>query len=486
MTKAMLVTMFLLSLSLAAGAHADGVVYEAEKAEVNGANRIQWDLSASGQNAVGVFEHDADTVVFLVEAPEDGIYNLTFTCRGIGGGKTNLVFVDDQEAGSFSVSGVTYEDCVLAAVPLSKGTHSVAVVKSWGWIYLDCLTVSSAEGIPDSVFDVTADLINPSASKEAQELYSLLRSAYGNFILSGQVCDGGLKGTEFNAIHDVTGKYPAILGLDMMDYTPVRIDHGARSTAVERAIEFHQAGGIVTFCWHWSAPWDTIKEGKDANGNPNWWGGFYTANCTYDFTEALYGNNPAAKAVLDGDIAAIASQLKRLGEAGVPVLWRPLHEASGGWFWWGARGAEAYKALWRYLYEQLTDVHHCNNLIWVWNGQGAEWYPGDDCVDIIGEDIYASAHSYGAQNGKFLELTGYSDENKIIALTENGVVFDVDKAFETNACWAWFCSWSGSFVVQGHWYSEAYTEKEILKKAYDSDYVITLDELPALWESTGN
>ena len=49
--------------------------------------------------------------------------------------------------------------------------------------------------------------------------------------------------------------------------------------------------------------------------------------------------------------------MNRLRDADIPMLWKPLHEASSGWFWWGAKGAEAYKQLWYYLYNQFTYVY---------------------------------------------------------------------------------------------------------------------------------
>ena len=124
-----------------------------------------------------------------------------------------------------------------------------------------------------------------------------------------------------------------MLGLDMMDYSPSRRALGASSpTSVERAIEFHKEGGIVTFCWHWTADKKYILDGKDENGNPRWWGAFYTKNVTFDIEAVMNGSDPYGKEALDKDIAEIARQLLRLQDAGVPVLWRPLHEASGGWF----------------------------------------------------------------------------------------------------------------------------------------------------------
>ena len=197
------------------------------------------------------------------------------------------------------------------------------------------------------------------------------------------------------------------------------------------------------------------------------------------------GSDPEGKARIDEDIAGIAQQLLRLQEAGVPVLWRPLHEASGGWFWWGAKGAEPYKALYKYLYDQLTNVYGCHNLIWVWNGQSADWYPGDAYVDIIGEDIYVDKHSYTAHAAKFSEILDYSGGKKIIALTENGTIFDIDNVIATGAKWACFTTWNGGFITANGQFSDEHTEAEVLKKDYQSEYVITLDELPD-WESLKN
>ncbi|MBR7038370.1 MAG: beta-mannosidase, partial [Oscillospiraceae bacterium] len=209
-----------------------------------------------------------------------------------------------------------------------------------------------------------------------------------------------------------------------------------------------------------------------------WWGGFNTSNTDFDIAAVMDGRDPEGKALLDADIQEIARQLAILRDAGVPVLWRPLHEASGGWFWWGAKGPEAYKALWYYLYDQLTNVYGLHNLIWVWNAQAADWYPGDAYVDVIGTDIYAGEHSYGAQNAKFSEMLEWSETNKLIALTENGTVFDIDNVVAANSRWMWFGTWCGGFVEENGHYTDAFTERAVMSKTYNSEQVITLDELP--------
>ena len=471
----------LLALPFTASAE-ESVVYEAEKARLTGSMTVKTDVNASGWKVVGSFEKSEDTVEFTIDVPADGVYDFTLTCKGIGGSKINNLLVDGQHQGTFECGSMMYTDAPVRGVLLTAGQHTVTVTPSWGWMTLDKLTVTPAQAIPDSVYDVSPTLINPNATENTRKLYAYLCDAYGKYTLSGQVCDKGLNGPEIKAIHKVTGKYPAILGLDMMDYTPSRRALGASNpTSVDQAVKFHEEGGIVTFCWHWGAPKQYILDGKDENGNPRWWGAFYTKNVTFDIEAVMNGADPVGKEHLDKDIAGIAEQLLRLQEKDIPVLWRPLHEASGGWFWWGAKGAEPCKQLWIYLYDQLTNVYGCNNLIWVWNGQSPDWYPGDQYVDIIGEDIYADNHAYGAQNSKFIELLDYSSTNKIIALTENGVLFDIDNVISTNARWAWFNTWSGDFVQRNGKYSEVYTEAEILNKTYNSEYVITLDELPDLY-----
>ena len=465
-------------LTVPAALAEDSTVYEAEEAQLNGRISVSADAKASGGKVVGRFEGQNDTVTFTVNVPADGVYNLIFTSKGIGGGKYNNVLVDGQDVGQFKCTGTVFETDTLRGVLLKAGEHTVTITPSWGWIYLDKLEVAAAQGIPDNVYEVDATLINPNANEAAKKLFAYLCDSYGKVTLSGQVCDYGVLGPEMRAIHEITGKYPAILGLDMMDYTPSRTALGARGVAVDQAVKYHKEGGLVAFCWHWNAPTEYLKDGPSSSGSPRWWGGFYTENTTFDIAAVMNGSDPEGKALLDRDIAEIARQLLRLQDEGVPVLWRPLHEASGGWFWWGAKGAEPCRQLWIYLYNELTFTYGCNNLIWVWNGQNPSWYPGDEYVDIIGEDIYAAQRSYSPQTAKFMEVLDYTDTNRIIALTENGVVPDIEQMVMSNTRWAWFNTWCGDFVQKNGRYSEAYTEADLLRKVYESEYVITRDELP--------
>lgn len=108
------------------------------------------------------------------------------------------------------------------------------------------------------------------------------------------------------------------------------------------------------------------------------------------------------------DIDAIAVQLKKLQASNIPVLWRPLHEAGGKWFWWGAKGSGPAISLYKIIYDRITNYHNINNLIWIWSTPEPDWYPGNYRVDLIGFDSYPGNYNYDCQYSMFGQL------NKIV------------------------------------------------------------------------
>lgn len=453
--------------------------YEAENGKFSGGVAVISNDSASGGKSVGKFENDRSYCQIKINVPADAVYDIVIRSMGIGGSKENDIYTDGKKVGTFTSENNKFSDYTVSAVSLTKGDHNIRIIKSWGWIELDKITVKTGAKISNSTYNVTSSLVNKNSTANTKKLYSFLKDSYGKYVITGQQCDGGINGNEFKAIKNLTGDYPALLGLDMMSYTPSRTAFGESSSAVEKAIEFANKGGIVTFCWHWNAPTEYLN--STANSPDGWWGGFYTKSSKFDIAKVMNGQDAKGKKLLDRDIKEIAKQLKRLEKAGVPVIWRPLHEASGGWFWWGAKGSDAYKKLWKYLYNELTNTYGCNNLIWVYNGQSADWYPGDEYVDIVGEDIYPGNHVYDPQVSRFKQAINYGSKTKITALTENGCIFDIDSAASINALWSWFMTWGGEFTVNGSNYSEKYTEKSVIKKMYSSKYALTLDDLPDIY-----
>jgi len=162
-------------------------------------------------------------------------------------------------------------------------------------------------------------------------------------------------------------------------------------------------------------------------------------------------------AIINADIASVAGYLKLLQDAGIPVLWRPLHEAAGdysngAWFWWGNDGVEVTKQLWVYLYDKLVNEYGLNNLIWVWTMQTTdkgdlaatsllqEAYPGDQYVDIVGVDVYKD-EIFADVSSEFNLVVNATGSKKMLALSEVGNLVDVDKSLATETLWSFFMNW---------------------------------------------
>lgn len=455
----------------------DPKVYQAEEAQRFGQVRVAKNIPGFTENGyLECFERAGDQCEFIFEAPESGFYDLVFVTASIGGYKENYVLLDGERLGVVITDSISFNDSVFYNVYMDQGKHRIGFSTYWGYVLLDALIINPSDAIDESIYHVTAALVNPCATDQAKRLMNYLVDSYGKVILSGQFCDKGILAQECGVIFLATGKRPAVLGLDMMDYTPSRVARGTNCKAIEYAIQCDELGGIVTFCWHWNAPEPYLKPGGI------WYRGFYTEETSLNLTKIINGEDTIGYHLLLDDIDAIAIQLLRLQDAGVPVLWRPLHEASGGWFWWGAHGADSYKSLWILLYDRLVTHWQLNNLIWIWNGQNAAWYPGDSYVDIIGEDIYAGERVYSSQINRFLNATQYTNDRKMIVLSENGCLIDPDLAVRDGAMWGLFTTWGGEFVIKSNILklSEKYTDTSMVEKVYHHERVITLDELPNL------
>jgi hypothetical protein len=302
---------------------------------------------------------------------------------------------------------------------------------------------------------INRPLSNPDASKEAQNVYRYMCGIYGKAILAGQQESTWVNNNpddEMDYISKTTGgKLPAIRGLDYMAYNGV----------TERAIAWWQKGGIPTLCWHWGAP---------TKGT-----GYEASKLTISLDDALTTGTALNKAMM-ADLDRTARELVKLRDAHVPVLWRPFHENNGGWFWWGKGGAENFKKLWKLEYNYYTQTYKLNNLIWVFGYCGkpdATWYPGDAYVDIAGADSYGK----GTQHAMFQTVLGIVGTNIPICYHECGTIPDPDALMADSTPWSYFMTWHTSYIKQQN-------TPENLKKIYNHPYVITLDKLPNLKDTS--
>ncbi len=308
--------------------------------------------------------------------------------------------------------------------------------------------------------------VTPGASAEARTLMSFFADVYGRKVIAGQH-DGwrltnGLS-EELNYITNTTGKLPALLEFDLGGVTGQPTQRDGSHRPMRRAVDWSQnRHGLVAACCHWRAPMNEPA--------------FYTKETSFDISRAVTEGTPEYAATVR-DLDTIAGELEILREAHVPVLWRPLHEANGRWFWWGAGGPEPFKKLWRMMYVNFTGKHHLDNLIWVFS-PGAEtdlaaWYPGDAYVDIIGQDHYPMDGNHNSAKDIFDELSKMTRGQKLIALGENGPIPDPAQMKKSKADWLFFTTWAGSILFEK-------TTAEQLRAYYNDPYVLTLADLPDL------
>jgi mannan endo-1,4-beta-mannosidase len=336
-------------------------------------------------------------------------------------------------------------------------------------------------------------LSNPNASKEAVELYAFLAENFGKKVITG-VHTNTVEQKELAFIQQKTGKLPAICGFELLGYSPnvnyTDTDYWAITeitgniNTIDTAIAWaKEKKGIVTYTWHWYSP----MRGHNKS--------FYTRYTDFNVAEAVKDTTPEHTALLR-DLDMIADYLKRFRDLGIPILWRPLHEADGAWFWWGAQGPEACVKLYRLMYERFTTLHHLDNLIWVWNSDKPDWYPGDACVDIISVDVYLKEKSDRGLKPEYEAVKKLSPQ-KIIALAECGYIPNPAKMVSEDALWSWFMVWGGPFVFAEEWEfpkgGPAFPVPEgsppppkvwgssiaELREYYRSPHVITLEDLPA-------
>lgn len=453
---------------------------EAESGKLEGNAKANDFPDASGGAYVNGVNVEGDALTMTADIEYSGFYDMNFLTMG-SEGRVNNVLVDGMKVGDITTnSPAEFGDTLLSYIYLDKGTHEITITPSWGYVDIDCLILTAAATpITEDTYKVEPTLVNPNADENTKRLYKFLCDIYGKYSLAGQYADEGRASSEYEKITAKTGKTFAVLGLDMGNYSLGSKAHGAESKTVEYAYDWYKnAGGIVQLCWHWTTPEDYAVNA----GDQPWYSSFYKEGSKLDLDKIMNGEDDAAYQLLMDDIDNMANELARLRDAGVPVLWRPLHEAAGGWFWWGNCEPESYKKLWNVMYDKMTNEHNLTNLIWVWNGQDPAWYPGDETVDINGWDIYAGNHVDSSQSGRFDDMaTNYGTKTKLIALTENGCVMDPDKVFNDNARWLFWGTWSDPFTMKlGVVINDEYTTVVLLTKAYNHERVLTLDELPDL------
>lgn len=226
-------------------------------------------------------------------------------------------------------------------------------------------------------------------------------------------------------IRDLAGDYPAVYGWELGNLelgADVNLDSVPFNKMKQFIQEGYNRGGIITISWHGTNP--------------------YTNNSAWDPTPgSVAAVLPGAekheiyKSQLDKIATFMLSLKGKKGEL-IPVLFRPLHELSGGWFWWGSKSSttDEFKSLFRFTVEYLRDVKQVHSLLYVYNTgdeftseqQFLQRYPGDDIIDLVSFDTYQrvggldSTFIKGFESRLAIIEKVAKDKGKISAVAEAG------------------------------------------------------------------
>ncbi|MDY6388145.1 MAG: glycosyl hydrolase [Fibrobacter sp.] len=507
-------------------------IYEAE--DLPGAS-----VAESAEFSGGKYAKTADPsgITFTVKVEETAVYDITTKV---------LIKQYDWTTSKIAVNGVdvgsmltTPRNCdssyvVSASAKMKAGENKITVGNQA--LGVDYITV---ERHPDAVFKISELPVTPNATESARKVYTFLRDNFGKKTVSGMMISdqnfnydygnmrlippGGCtpadsckfsdeevswKGqTDIAEFYKRSGHYPAIGGFDMLFAAGGHHEEGWFKGYTENNLvmteQLWEMGGIPTYTWHWKVGEDTVFY---TQGTP---AGFNNPGCTEDvmgtsetntcfnYTKAFKDStckeiDATSQVYKDivADVDIVSGYFKELEEKGIAVVWRPLHEASGGWFWWGTASPECYVQLYRLVFDRMVNTNKLTNLIWVWNintdpkfgydysALNAEWYPGDEYVDIVAVDIYDPLLNHNSAANYFNKIVSDVGTSKMIALSENGAIPDIDSIAEDKAYWSywmtWSQTWSGNFLEK--------TPTDMWKRNLDDERIIALDDMPG-WDN---
>lgn len=328
--------------------------------------------------------------------------------------------------------------------------------------------------------------VSENSNEDTLAVFEYLCSIYGKQVLSAQQMKD-IDCLEDIAYYDNTGDMPAMKGYDFIFCT------GSYNSddMITEAIEWHnESGGLVTFTWHWNVP-------RDVDNHDMGYAFYQEEILNWSQINAVTPGTKEYEQVIH-DIDLIASKMQILEEAGVTVLFRPLHEASGAWFWWGIQDRttaenQVFQKLWYMIFDRMENYHKLTNIIWVWNGQSKHCMVHPNSYDIAGIDVYPNEMDHTALPSQYTKLeTMNADSGKMLALSECGYIPDPDDCKETGAMWLYYMLWNGDFLCEASANGTVLTDfngtpsinskrmsVEMLQQFFASENIVTYADLPA-------
>jgi len=435
----------------------------------------------SGEGYLSGFAPGQEAVEFVFDIPVTQHYDIS-VCFASDAVVTNEIYLNGDMLFDFACTEETVGNFVVKTyygVFIEAGQSVFKVNAVDGNFELDYIKIQNNSSIYTSQTDVSAVPVNPQSSDEVCELLQYLADNFGENIITGQYVSDE-RNIEINKIYENTAKYPVIRFGDLGVYS-INSKNDSYGDDVKAAIKWAADGGVVGYVWHWKAP---VHEAE-----------IYAEKTSFKLEDAVTSEDiallpieqiealadegvitPECLAIVK-DIDNVSKQLARLRDKKIPVLWRPLHEAGGDWFWWGSAGPDAYKWLWNLLYVRQTQYHELNNLIWIWSAQGTEYFIDNSGFDIAAVDLYDENADNTGYYKQYQWLYSLTDGQKLIALGECGKLPDIELTFRDRAVWSFFGLWYGDYILneKGE-LSEKYNSRDDILKMYNSNRTITLEK----------
>jgi mannan endo-1,4-beta-mannosidase len=305
--------------------------------------------------------------------------------------------------------------------------------------------------------------VTPHATPEARALLAYLSSISGKATIAGQHNYPNVSARWTDMAYDLTGKYPGLFGHDFGFSAGEDKDSVlSRPAMIEEVKRQYTNGAVVTLTWH---------EVRPTNDEPVTFMSSVQGHLTdAEWKELLTPGSPLNTRWCT-QVDVVASYLKQLQDAHVPVLFRPYHEMNGNWFWWGGRpGKDGSAALYHLIYDRFVNLHHLDNLLWVWNvnapnggnaGAIEAYDPGTQFADLVTMDIYGEFKQRYYTN--MLALAG----DRPIALAEVGKL-PSQETLEKQPRWTYFMCWSE--FIQEH------NPLELVNAVYHAPQVLTRED----------
>ena len=300
---------------------------EAENGELTGVTVDSVNPGYSGWGYVTGLDDTGDELSVSIEVPERGLYKLLIRYNSPSGNKYQDLKINN---GSWSQvrfpATESFSDLDAGTYLLETGENSFTIRSSWGWTDFDKFQIYPSAR---NSYDIASGPVDTAATEETRALYDFLVLQFGKRIISGQTH------SYYTSLSSLTGKAPLLRAGDFQYFTEgypyLWVDGGhtfgkSDDGSVTALIDWYNSAGktgIVSYQWHWHSP-----SGGSVSTNT-----YYTDYTTFDITRAVTPGTQEYQDIIR-DIDDISTELKKFQDAGIPVLWRPLHEAGGGWFWW--------------------------------------------------------------------------------------------------------------------------------------------------------